>query len=319
VGYPKTDTDSPPLKLHQEQQRDDAMSNSTSPVNYWPNSACARAFWGQQELPPYQELLTDTSDWLNPRTGERWLDLGCGCGKLTEVLWRKSRGAVREIVGLDCAADNAIAFQQLRGRVSPNASDERIRFVQGDFNSGLRNWTSGRFDGIVSGLAIQYAESFSEKLGCWTTDGYDRLLADVQRLLRAGGWFVFSVNVPEPSFSKVALYSLWGVFEARKGVRYTENAFRMWRYGAWLKREARNGRFHYLPLPTVVRKLKEVGFGEIEHRMSFAGQAYVIRCRKPLAKTITRKLPRPSLSNGRSLFEEAMGSRKNGQLATSAS
>ena len=132
----------------------------------------------------------------------------------------------------------------------------------------MRSWESGRFDGIVSGLSIQYAESYSQKLGRWTTEAYDRLLVNIRRLLRGGGSFVFSVNVPEPSFCKVALYSFWGAFDARRTVRYAERAFRMWRYGAWLKREARQGRFHYLPLPTVVGKLKDIGFVDIEHRMT---------------------------------------------------
>jgi ubiquinone/menaquinone biosynthesis C-methylase UbiE len=288
-------------------------------LNYWPDSACARAFWGQQELPPYRQLLADTSAWLAPRAGERWLDLGCGCGKLTEALWHNSSGAVGEIVGLDCAGENALAFQQLRGRVRPTAPDERIHFVQADFSSGLRTWESGRFDGVVSGLAIQYAESYSGKLGRWTTEAYDRLLADVHRLLRDGGSFVFSVNVPEPSFFKVALYSFWGAFDARGTVRYVERAFRMWRYGAWLKREARHGRFHYLPLATVVRKLKDLGFADIEHRLTFAGQAYLIRCRKPLAKILVRERSRPAERNGRSRFAQAGAMRENGQLVTSAS
>jgi hypothetical protein len=30
-----------------------------------------------------------------------------------------------------------------------------------------------------------------------------------------------------------------------------------------------------------VAKLIAVGFGGIEHRLSFAGQAYIFRCRKP--------------------------------------
>jgi SAM-dependent methyltransferase len=288
-------------------------------LNYWPDSACARAFWGQQELPPYRQLLADTSAWLAPRAGERWLDLGCGCGKLTEALWHNSGGAVGEIVGLDCAGENALAFQQLRGRVRPTAPDERIHFVQADFSSGLRTWESGRFDGVVSGLAIQYAESYSGKLGRWTTEAYDRLLADVHRLLRDGGSFVFSVNVPEPSFFKVALYSFWGAFDARGTVRYAERAFRMWRYGAWLKREARHGRFHYLPLATVVRKLKDLGFADIEHRLSFAGQAYLIRCRKPLAKIVVRERSRPAGRNGRARFAQAGARRENGQLVTSGS
>jgi SAM-dependent methyltransferase len=297
-----------------------AMSTTASiALNYWPDSACARAFWGQQELPPYQELLADTSAWLAPRAGDRWLDLGCGCGKLTEALWRNSRGTLKEIVGLDCAADNAAAFQGLRGRAQLSDGDETIRFVHADFSSGLRRWESGRFDGIVSGLAIQYAEFYSQKLGKWTTEAYDRLLADVYRLLREGGTFVFSVNVPEPSFGKVALYSVWGAFEARRVVRYAERAFRMWRYGAWLKREARSGRFHYLPLPTVTRKLMDAGFVDVEHRLSFAGQAYLIRCHKPMARVVVRKQPQPTMRNERSIFASPVAARTNGLLATTAS
>jgi SAM-dependent methyltransferase len=291
-------------------------------VNHWTDSACARVFWGQQELPPYRQLLADTSAWLQPRSGERWLDLGCGCGKLTEALWRKSQGKIREIIGLDCAADNAQAFAQLRGRVRPAAGEESIRFLHADFSSGLARWDKGRFDGIVSGLAIQYAESFSEKLQRWTTDAYDRLLADVHRLLRGGGWFVFSVNTPNPSWCKVALYSLWGAFNARRVVRYADNAFRMWRYGCWLKRQARGGRFHYLPLATVCRKLMEQGFTAVEHRLSFAGQAYLIRCRRAAEKITvpvrSRPMMRPALAEPSPLprtssWEPALG------LATTAS
>src|SRR5262249_45356903 len=62
--------------------------------NYWPDTKCAKAFWSQHTLPPYQQLLSDTSAWLDPRPGERWLDLGCGSGQLTRALWRQSGGAV---------------------------------------------------------------------------------------------------------------------------------------------------------------------------------------------------------------------------------
>ena len=93
----------------------------------------------------------------------------------------------------------------------------------------------------------------------------------------------------------------------------------MWRYGAWLKREARQGRFHYLPLPTVVGKLKDIGFVDIEHRMTFAGQAYLIRCRKPLGKIVVRERTRPAERNGQSRFAAMGARRENGRLATSAS
>jgi SAM-dependent methyltransferase len=251
------------------------------PINYWPDNACAKAFWSQHLLPPYQQLLRDTADWMAPQAGERWLDLGCGGGQLTRALWQRSGGRVAEVVGLDCAALNAQAFAILRATLQPPPSAEALRFVVGDFSAGLAAWPDGRFDGVASGLAVQYAESWSEAERRWTCAAYDRVLAEAARLLWPGGRFVFSVNVPEPSWGRVALRSLRGAFQHRNPFRYLLKAYRMWRYGGWLKRQARAGRFHYLPLPAILDKLAAAGFAPVEHRLSFAGQAYLFRAWKP--------------------------------------
>jgi len=248
-------------------------------VNYWPQSACARAFWGQQELPPYKRLLADTADWLDPQAGQRWLDLGCGCGKLTEVLWHKSAGRIGKIVGLDVAADNDRAYDRLRRDLG--ASPAQIQFVCGDFSSGLAAWEDASCDGVVSGLALQYAESYSEERGCWTTEAYEHLLREVYRVLRPGCPLVFSVNVPNPPWHKLALSSLGGALVARRPAHYLKKALRMWRYGFWLNREARRGRFHYLPINAVWARLTQAGFVSIEHRLSYDGLAYLVRCWKP--------------------------------------
>jgi ubiquinone/menaquinone biosynthesis C-methylase UbiE len=256
------------------------LATTSRPVNYWPESACARAFWSQQEVPPYQRLLADTASWLDPQPGEYWLDLGCGSGQLTRTLWTQSGGNLAEIVGLDCAPVNVRAFQKLQSVLQPSAADHQIRFVASDFSAGLPDWPDGQFHGVVSGLAIQYAECYSEQEGRWTTEAYDRLLAEVYRVLRKQGRFVFSVNVPEPAWGKVAFQGLAGLFRARRPAHYLKNSWRMLRYGAWLSHEARQGRFHYLPVQVVVAKLAAVGFAAIEHRLSYAGQAYLFRCRK---------------------------------------
>jgi ubiquinone/menaquinone biosynthesis C-methylase UbiE len=249
-------------------------------VNHWPDSACARAFWGQQEVPPYQRLLAHTVAWLHPRPGDRWLDLGCGGGRLTRAIWEKSGGAVAEIVGLDCAAANELAFQRLRQTLEPPPADSQLRFQCTNFSGGLASWPSASFNGVVSGLAIQYAESYSEERDCWTTDAYEHLLHEVYRVLRPGGTFVFSVNVPRPSWRKVAFRSWRGIFRTPRPWRFIKRSWRMMRYGAWLRREALRGRFHYLPMPQVAEKLRAAGFTGIEHRLTFARQAYLIRCHK---------------------------------------
>src|SRR5262249_26245863 len=110
-----------------------------------------------------------------------------------------------------------------------------------------------------------------------------RILAEVFRVLRPGGRFVFSVNVPEPSWGRVALTSLADVLRKKRPLQYLKKAWRIWRYGGWLKRGARRGRFHYLPPGQGVAKVRHAGSRAIQHRLSFAGQAYLLRCRKNAA------------------------------------
>jgi ubiquinone/menaquinone biosynthesis C-methylase UbiE len=259
-----------------------ASNATTSSVNYWPNARCAKAFWSQNELPPYRRLLADTAAWLEPAAGDRWLDLGCGCGQLTRAVWERSGGTVAEIVALDCAAANAEAIAKLRKKLHPIPSPDTVHFRHADFSAGLAECSDGSFDGVTSGLAIQYAESYSADRGRWTSEAYDHLLREVFRILRPGGQFVFSVNVPEPAWGKIALFGLPAFFTSRKPLRFFRNSMRMLRYGTWLKQEARRGRFHYLSAAAIADKLTEAGFVAVGTRLSFARQAYVVRCNKPV-------------------------------------
>lgn len=247
--------------------------------NHWLEKRCAKAFWSQQETTPYRQLLRDTLAWAAAGAGERWLDLGCGSGALSRGLWEQSGGQVAEIVGVDCAAVNAEVYERLRRTLAPPPG-ERLRFVTHDFSEGLRLFEDASFDHVVSGLSISYAQSWSEAEQRWTTAAYDRLLREVWRVLRPGGRFVFSVNVPEPQWWRVTLASLGDAFRSEKPLRFLRRSWRMLRYGRWLKAEARRGRFHYLPATEVVLRLRAAGFAEVEHRCSYAGQAYIFRAIK---------------------------------------
>jgi ubiquinone/menaquinone biosynthesis C-methylase UbiE len=256
-----------------------ATSVSTTSRNYWIEKKCASAFWGQQELPAYRRLLADTLAMANPGPGERWLDLGCGGGALSRGIWESSQGRAAEVVGVDCAAVNEARYQLLRETLSPPPG-EKVRFVCQNFSAGLSLFPDASFHHAISGLSISYAESFDEASRTWTAAAYDRLLGEVWRVLRPGGRFVFSVNVPEPSWLKVGWQSLTGVFQSRRPLNYLKKSWRMLHYGSWLKQEARRGRFHYLPAEAVRAKLHAAGYVAIDHRLSYAGQAYVFQATK---------------------------------------
>lgn len=249
-------------------------------TNWWPSARCAKAFWGQHGLPPYKELLADTIDWADPKPGEHWLDLGCGGGAVTRAIWARTGGKVGSVVGLDCAAANEAAYRRLRVELGPDPPG-RLRFVCHDFSAGLAALADDSFDHIVSGLSISYAEHYDEATGRWTTAAYDRLLSEVWRVVRPGGRFVFSVNVPEPSWGRVARGSLWSLFRSERPLRALKRAWRMMRYGRWLGREARAGRFHYLPADDVTRRLTATGFAGVAHRLGYRDQAYIFRATKP--------------------------------------
>jgi SAM-dependent methyltransferase len=184
-------------------------------------------------------------------------------------------------VGLDWAAENERAYRHLRETLSP-APPERIQFVHHNFSSGLGFLPNASFNHAISGLSISYAESFDEDAGQWTTAAYDRLLAEVRRVLRPGGKFVFSVNVPEPSWARVAWRSFPGLFRSGHLLRSLKQAGRMLRYGSWLKQQARLGRFHYLPAAEVTHRLSEAGFRSIAHRLSYCNQAFIFRAINPI-------------------------------------
>jgi ubiquinone/menaquinone biosynthesis C-methylase UbiE len=247
--------------------------------NHWLENRCAKAFWGQQELPSFQRLLADTLAWANPQAGERWLDLGCGGGALTRGIWERTQGQVSTVVGVDCANINADAYERLRVRCQ--ATEEQLQFICHNFSAGLGLFADDSFDHAVSGLSISYAEAWDAVSRTWNQTAYDRVLGEVWRVLRPGGRFVFSVNVPEPSWKTVALHSLRGLVHSSRPLHFLKKAWRMLRYGAWLKQQARCGRFHYLPSDTVAAKLYQVGYRTIRHGLSYSGQAYIFQAVKP--------------------------------------
>jgi ubiquinone/menaquinone biosynthesis C-methylase UbiE len=243
--------------------------------NHWLTETCAKAFWDQKEGRPYKKLVSDTIDWAGPKPGERWLDLGCGSGQLASALWQQA-GSLQEVVCLDCAAINAEPISKLNHKHDAAGA---IKFLEANFSDGLHSLPPGTFDGVVSGLSISYAEHFDEKSGQYTDKAFCQLLSDVRRLLKPDGRFVFSINVPNPQFWKVLWKSLGSGLRISKPGRQLVTALRMMRYGHWLRGEARRGRFHYLPIDQLTAKLQAAGFGSVDHRVSYVGQAFVVRAR----------------------------------------
>ena len=251
---------------------------SLTVADYWQEED-TRAFLEHHRAMPYQQMLRDTATCLDPFPGERWLDVGCGRGHLTAVLWGKSQGQVAQVVAVDDAPGSQQAFARLEMKLLPTPRAGQIEFIAGNPADGLAPLETASFDGIVSGLTLGYAESLDAN-GAYTDEGYNRLLAELHRVLKPGGRLVFTVNVPRPHFWGVLWRAVRQAISLPQPGRVLSNALKMQRYGRWLRGEARRGRFHFLPLKVVLARLGDVGFDGLSHRLTFARQAYLIVAHK---------------------------------------
>jgi SAM-dependent methyltransferase len=83
--------------------------------------------------------------WLAIPTGQRWLDVGCGTGALTQTILRDAGPSA--VTGVD-PSEGYIAYAQAA------TPDPRAHFTVGDARSLLDE--AGAYDAVVSGLALNF-------------------------------------------------------------------------------------------------------------------------------------------------------------------
>ncbi|WP_276254069.1 class I SAM-dependent methyltransferase [Halomontanus rarus] len=127
------------------------------------------AYNAELEFPATSSLIPDVA-------GKRVLDAGCGTGVYTE--WLVDQGA--DVVGVDVS-------DEMLGHAIEQVGD-RAAFRQADLGAPLEFATAQSFDGIVSALALSYVEDWRG------------VFSEFARLLRPGGFFVFSTGHPLDEF-----------------------------------------------------------------------------------------------------------------------
>ena len=164
-------------------------------------------------------------EWLEAQTGEGILDLGCGDGQLTARV--ALSGA--NVVGLDASPQMAAAARS-RGIAVDEGSAELLPYAD------------DTFDAVFSNAALH-----------WVRD-QDAMLAEVQRVLRAGGRFVAEMggqgNIAAIRVALMAVMSRHGFDGREDNVNYyptaDEYSRRLERHGFKVERIA------LIPRPTAL-------------------------------------------------------------------
>lgn len=138
----------------------DDNANSKRPKDNWANGNLYERYVGRWSRPVAREFL----EWLAVPAGQKWLDVGCGTGALSQTILEFSDPA--HIKAID-RSEAFVAFARAQTR------DQRIQFEVGDAQA--LNVELGIFDAIVSGLVLNFIPQ------------PEQALAGMMRVARKGG------------------------------------------------------------------------------------------------------------------------------------
>jgi trans-aconitate methyltransferase len=224
--------------------------------------------WSAQNYAENGRFVADLAggvfELLNPRQGERILDLGCGDGALT----KKLAEAGASVVGVDSSAD-MIAAATLLGLDCRVISAEHLPF-------------DGEFDAVFSNAALH-----------WMHD-QDAVLAGVARALKPGGRFVAEMgghgNIAAIEVALRAVFDRNGLAAEKLETNYFPTPAA---YGALLERHGfRVEQIGLVPRPTALPASGMRGWLETFRRGVLAELSAEMR-ETVLAETV--ELLRPSL------------------------
>jgi ubiquinone/menaquinone biosynthesis C-methylase UbiE len=130
------------------------------------------AYNAELEMPGTTSLVPDVA-------GRRVLDAGCGTGIYSE--WLRARGA--EVVGVDASREMLARARERLGVGDAERDGPPVEFHRADLAEPL-DFPDESFDGVVSALVLDYVED------------WHATFAEFARVLRPGGFLVFSVGHP---------------------------------------------------------------------------------------------------------------------------
>jgi SAM-dependent methyltransferase len=107
----------------------------------WGNTEAYEAYIGRWSRPAAEAIL----QWLALPSGQRWLDVGCGTGALTQAILAAAEPS--EVLGVDPSAE-------FLGTAEAQIIDPRVRFAIGDARA--LPVPSDAYDVVIAGLVLNF-------------------------------------------------------------------------------------------------------------------------------------------------------------------
>ncbi len=228
---------------------------------------------------PYHNLSQSVKNFLDPKKNERWMDVGCGPLKVSELIYEKSLGRVGVIEAIDVVLEPAkakLANLAKKGITLP------VSLRHASITDRLP-YPNESFDGIGANLVLPYVTDFEGLRGKEALEG---VLREMFRILKPGGRMIWSTPKHNVNFAWVFaasipdMLNLYAYIAQRDFTRILQGT-RVLRHALTIQKKGKEGIYTFLPKEELEKLLLKIGFVNPVWERTFTQQVWVNRVKKP--------------------------------------
>lgn len=235
-----------------------------------------RVYSNIEKSSPYQGLIKNFQNFLEPKDGDIWFDIGCGPLAVSKVIFKKNK-LVKKIKAIDIVLEPA---KKELEKLNKKGVSIPIDLEYGDISKPL-SYPNECFDGVGANLVLSYVVSFGEKKG---KEAFKEVLKEIKRVLKSGGQFIWSTPIKEVNFWRVFLGSIpdmLNIFEYIRGdITRISQGSKIMSHALRIQKKGKEKIYTFLSKEELEELLLEIGFTQIIWKKSFSQQAWIISCRK---------------------------------------
>jgi len=231
-----------------------------------------------EKAKPYTNLSKSIFKMLEPKENEKWLDVGCGPLRVSELIWKKSDGKVGSIEAIDIILKPA---QDKLTKLTKQGIYLPIRARYASITDSLP-YPDNYFDGIGANLVLPYVVDFVGQKG---RDAFEGVLREMFRVLKPGGHMVWTTPVHGVKFFLVFVASLpdmLNIYEyiAHKDITRIQQGTRILKHALAIQNKGKSGIYTFLQKNELQALLRKIGFTAFAWERTFAQQTWVNRVYK---------------------------------------
>jgi len=236
-------------------------------LSFW--EGYSKVYKNLEKTGPYRDLCATVESFINPTADSVWLDAGCGPASMSKILWEKSGGKIRHVVGMD------LVIKPAQERIKCELKNMPLKLACGNVGEKTK-FRDATFDGIISNLVYPYIFDFHGLTG---KEALIQTLSEACRILKPGGQLAWSTPKKNVNFWWVFLASVPAMLNP---IEYLKGDFTRFyqgipiiRHALQIQEKGRMGFYTFMDPDEATSVMEKIGFSTIRWEKTFANQAWV--------------------------------------------